>query len=167
MASYRIARRRDLAQASGAYRTKFRWMTCCIYCGMPATDQDHVFPVSIAAGLATHLTAVRRQLKQGLNTVPSCRECNTIAGNNPFVTIREKRAFIQGKLFHRLRKHLEMPEWTPRELAELSYSMRTFVLRGIREAERAHMRLNWPWTRGSYVGRQKTGSARRGRSRAA
>lgn len=144
-----VVRGQEHRAAEAAYTLKFRWLMRCVYCGMPADTRDHVFPVCRAVTLDLRRPGVRKALGQGLNTVPACRECNSVAGSHPFTSIRAKRDFIQEKLRKRLSADLLMPDWDEAEIAELSYSMRMHVRRGQRAQARASMRCNWPFIRTS------------------
>ena len=84
-----------------------------------------------------------------MNTVPACCECNSIASNNPFTSIRAKRDFIQDKLRKRLSAELLRPDWSEAEIAELSHAMSSHVRQGQRAQARAIMRCNWPLIRTS------------------
>ena len=54
----------------------------CQYCGAPATDCDHVYPLS--NGGTTTIT----------NLVAACGVCNSIAGLRVFTEFERKRAFV-------------------------------------------------------------------------
>lgn len=145
----RTTHNRFIQAAEIHYQMKFQWLTRCVYCGLPADTLDHVFPLALAANLDTARPGVRKALGQGLNRVPSCRQCNGIAGAKPFTSIRQKRWYIQDVLRKKLAADLHMPDWDKDELAELGHSMRVHVLQGIRARKRAAMRCNWPAIRSS------------------
>ena len=150
-----IIRRRDMRQVQSAYTRKFRWCRICIYCGMYATCLDHVFPLSRAAGLDLFRPSVRRELKQGLNLVPACRECNSLAGAKLFTSIRQKRDYIQKRLRRRKASVLNISDWEDDEMARMSHSMKSFIRLGLREREQTLFRLNWPWSREAFEIRQR------------
>jgi len=129
------------------YEQKFRWSVNCTYCGMPADTKDHVFPLSIAAMLDLTRAGVRKSLGQGLCCVPCCRECNSLAGREPFTSIQAKRDYIQAKLRKRLAMDLASQDWDPQELAEMGRTLRLTIMKGIRARLRAEMRCNWPHAR--------------------
>jgi hypothetical protein len=116
----------------------------CHYCGLIAETVDHVVPRAL-------LIAVRNSGEVGLiaaveerhrtMTVPSCRECNSLAGAVYDQTLEDRKRRVKGKLRQRLRKVLEMPDWTDRELMEVSPSLRNLVLAGIRDREIARRRI--------------------------
>lgn len=54
----------------------------CVYCGDPANSRDHVIPLSKGGNSLPE------------NIVPCCRLCNSLARDNAFPGIEEKRRFI-------------------------------------------------------------------------
>ena len=80
-------------------------LTECAYCGSPATDREHVVPKSF---------------RGNNDTVPSCRECNLLAGDNVFDSFGEKRDFIRQKVEYRYRELISAPVWTQGEIDELA-----------------------------------------------
>ena len=109
----------------------------CFYCGAPATTRDHVIPRSFAKRLEDFAIVYKRNVM-----VPACVECNSTAGNQVFITIREKRQFILGRYQIRYKKLLESPYWTKEELDELGPTLRSHVVRSSMEQDfiRARMR---------------------------
>ena len=110
------------------------YITPCIYCGMPADFIDHIPP--------RHM---RRQFIE-LNLsfwqereVPACRECNSVLGCRPLLTIGERRTYVKDKLRKRYAKYLRIPNWTQEELGEFGNDLRRMIQRnmlvrdGIRE----------------------------------
>jgi hypothetical protein len=78
--------------------------------------------------------------------VPSCSECNHLAGDKPFKSIREKRRYIQGRLRKRYRKQLINVIWDADELEEIGHSLQAYIVRGQRERARIELRLTWPYS---------------------
>lgn len=86
----------------------------CIYCGKPPEHWDHAFPFSeswrFEEGFVSWL-------------VPSCAECNLLAGAKMCETFGEKARYIHEKLLNRYRskefcEHLESRlDWRLNELA--------------------------------------------------
>ena len=136
-------RRYNEKQVKHYYTKKFKKFNKCVYCGEPATTQDHVFPLSRAVTLNLSHPRVRKELKQGLNMVPSCMECNRIASDRPFVWIREKRAFIQKQLKKKARK-LGLIIWDKDELEELGPTLRQHVARKQARLGGLELRTSWP-----------------------
>lgn len=137
-------RKYDLRRADFAYRTKFHWLKRCIYCGDPQQAWDHVLPLVVAARLNLFHPGVRRELKQGLNIVPACHECNALAGSNVFNLIRAKRRYIQEQLRKRYAKLLTIPVWERDSLLELEGRLRQKVRADLNRADRIWLRVHWP-----------------------
>lgn len=83
----------------------------CAYCGEPATDREHVVPRSLG----------------GTYTVPSCRECNLLAGRSLDASLACRRARIRKAFERKYRRVLRAPEWDRYELAELGRALRDAV----------------------------------------
>jgi len=65
----------------------------CVYCGAPATCEDHVLPKSIAYALSkTKWSADLLQI------VPACHNCNSTVGNKLFASFRDKQQYIRSRL---------------------------------------------------------------------
>ena len=95
-------------------------MPSCTYCDEPADTLDHVVPLSFSS--------VRRGGgggdANGFPRVPCCRECNTLLGNRPLLTVEERRAWLAGALKKRYRKLLGAPKV---DLSELGPSLRAMI----------------------------------------
>lgn len=142
----RASRKADLARSDHVYRRKFRWANHCIYCGQPANTQDHVLPISRAPDFDFMTLRMRWEFRQGLNKVPCCSECNTLANNKPFFYIREKRRYIQGLLKKRYKNTLHSVVWEKEELSELGKNLRSHVVRKQRDLALAELRCCFPAT---------------------
>lgn len=91
----------------------------CAYCGILAEDEDHVIPTSYVNKLSFFdMTA----LKDCLIIVPSCKECNNLAGNKVFNSFIEKREYIQNKIKNIYLDIIKFPEWEDEEINDLSGS---------------------------------------------
>lgn len=66
----------------------------CIYCGERAQEHDHVWPLSAAACGTSSLL------------VPSCKECNLLAGDSVFLRLSDRRDFVRTKLRARYQREL-------------------------------------------------------------
>lgn len=135
-------RKQDMTIADHLYRNKFRWSNRCVYCGNLANTLDHVLPVSVAARVNIKS---RRHMKQGLNRVPCCGECNRLANNEVFFSIREKRAYIQEKIRFKYRDILKVTIWEPEELDELGPTLRRQIKQAMRNRLQTEWRINWPY----------------------
>lgn len=101
-------------------------------------------PISIVARLEFWRSQVREQIKGGLWLIPSCHECNNLAGAIPFVSILEKRQFIKKRIKQKYRKYLKRVMWDDDELVELGKNLQSAVLRGLQSTARVELRLSWP-----------------------
>ncbi len=137
-------RQKDRKIAGFYYRRKFRGLRLCIYCGQKATTLDHVFPLKIAASLDLSKENVREHLKFGLRLVPSCRECNTLAGPQPFRSILEKRRYIQKRLRDKYLKMTRTIMWSRDEIDELGPNMRREVIKMLNNRHVLEQRICWP-----------------------
>lgn len=79
---------------------------CCIYCGEPSEQWEHVFPNSeswrLESGYISWL-------------MPSCKECNYIASVEVFRTVGERAIYVREKLRIRYIDRLGSP-WIKRRL---------------------------------------------------
>jgi hypothetical protein len=91
---------------------EFRDRCMCVYCGEPATDKEHVIP---------------RFWGGDRYTVPSCRECNQMAGPKLFGSLNERRAFIEGQVKRKYKRLVNSPEWDRDEIKSLDYTLRVAV----------------------------------------
>ena len=92
----------------------------CTYCGMNATDMDHVIPRSYAA-----LEGEDTRSKE--DCVPACMECNGLLSNNMVITIAGRAGYLVSRLADRHKKLLETPDWSNEDLEELEGRLRTHV----------------------------------------
>lgn len=84
----------------------------CAYCGEGATDVEHV---------------VARVHGEPTWTVPSCRECNGLAGAKLFYTFAEKRDYIHDRIRRKYRSVLKAGEFDREELAEMGPGLRRLL----------------------------------------
>ena len=137
-------RQRDLRETAGYYVRKFKFADWCVYCGMLKQCEDHVFPVSLAAGLSLGHWSVRSELFGGLYKVPCCNECNYIAGNKPFRSIIDKRHFIQKELRKKHHKKLATVQWSDDEKEDLGRIMYDVVNNMIDRRKLMEKRIFFP-----------------------
>ena len=112
----------------------------CIYCGDRATSQDHFTPLSFVAAVQSLGMSVSAKVKVLL---PSCLECNHLAGAKIFNSIHAKRCYIQKQLRRRYRKILQMPEWEGQDLTRLGPFLSRFVRDEIKKRAWLEERLAW------------------------
>src|SRR3990167_6379354 len=91
----------------------------CTYCGCPATDREHVTPLS-------WIKKYQELKDMGIDIdvpkeviVPSCQECNKLAYDRLFENVRTKKHYINAKIADKYRKLLDSPDWEDEELVEL------------------------------------------------
>ena len=90
----------------------------CHYCGMPADTRDHIIPIS--------WNRKRRKHEAG-ETVPCCRECNSLLGAKPLFSVQERAHEISECLMRRYRKELNAPVWSDEEMEQLEGDLRRSV----------------------------------------
>ena len=92
----------------------------CTYCGMNATDMDHVIPRSYSM-----LEGEDTRSKE--DCVPACRECNGLLSNLMVITIAERAGYLVSRLVDRHKKLLDSPDWSEEEFEELEGRLRKHV----------------------------------------
>ncbi len=85
----------------------------CFYCGEHAVQKEHVVP---------QVTLYPSGI------VPSCQECNLLAGAALHTNVLDKLMFIKDLRLKRYRKLLEMPEWSWDEIQDLGKNLRSLVV---------------------------------------
>jgi len=118
-------KRESLEEIKDLYRSLIpKDGTPCSYCGLLATDKEHVTPIS-------WIEKAKELKAMGFNVVvpkekivSSCRECNLIASARIFESFREKKLYIRWKLTKKYKKWLDREEWDDCELEELSGDFR-------------------------------------------
>lgn len=114
------------------------YLTPCIYCGIVCDSIDHIPPRSMRAQLSgVELAAIGQQ------EVPSCRECNSVLGGRPILTITERRAYIKAALHCRYKSYLRIPNWTEDELKEFGESLRGMIRRNMAVRDIVRQRIAW------------------------
>ena len=88
----------------------------CAYCGIPATDVEHVIPKSF---IQDRMLSTDKDYHKMI-LVHSCNECNILASNKVFKNFHEKRRFIREKVKDRYRDLLLAPDWSDKEINELT-----------------------------------------------
>ena len=127
------------------YKLKFRWYKYCVYCGQYANTIDHVLPITFAYSVNLASPGVRKELGQGLNKVPCCSECNTLASNTAFVSIVEKRRYIQKKLKTKYKRLLVFKPWDAEELSEVSQNLQDTITQSMHKRMLVESRVNYPF----------------------
>lgn len=113
-------------------------MPNCTYCGAWDGDQlDHVVPVSYNHNISrksTNKVSYR-------NTVPCCRECNSLLGARLYFTIPSRAAYLLGTYERRYKKLLSQPDWSDEEIEELGPSMRTSITQSMKDKKEVRRQL--------------------------
>jgi hypothetical protein len=109
----------------------------CVYCGDPASSEDHLLPLSYVGQLAP-ASLERPEIKRALVVVPACLACNTMLSCYVGFTVAQKRAELKRRLRRKYARLLGTTEWGADELTELGPSLRTWV-----EALDARARALW------------------------
>lgn len=112
-----------------------RWV--CHYCGCPADTLDHIPPLSRYHDALGTFEAFRPV------KVPSCSECNVLAGDELHVSFLERQAFVKAELRHKYARQLRVREWDEDELEEMSYQFRVSIAKdmGAKHFIRARLRF--------------------------
>lgn len=115
--------------------------SACVYCGELATDREHVVPYWFVEGLIS----ARKGEAEGLWTwvVPSCSECNSIAGPLLFVTPSQKRKHIREHLAAKYSSEIDGPAWSDEDYEDLGPGLRQFVQTSQARAEVLRARVAW------------------------
>ncbi len=107
----------------------------CTYCGSPCDTRDHVIPVS------REYTSRKNAKTNIRNTVPSCRECNTMLGSLLFLTIGDRASYLYTLYKGRFKKLLFMPDWSIEDLDGLKGRLKQSVRNSVKKKERAKERI--------------------------
>ena len=107
----------------------------CTYCGSPCDTRDHVIPVS------SEYISRKNAKTNTSNTVPSCRECNTMLGSLLFLTIGERASYLYTLYKTRFKKFLLMPDWSLEDLNELKGRLNQSVRNSLKKKERVKERI--------------------------
>ena len=75
--------------------------------------------------------------------VPSCVECNAIAGALVHLTLKERREYIQQHLCKKYKKLLAAPDWSDAEISSLRGRLRESVLCSQEAKRRVQLRIRY------------------------
>lgn len=94
----------------------------CCYCGVPASDFDHVVPWS------WNHTGKRKTKNRNKETcVGACSECNSLLSNYFLHSIKDRADYLSDRLALRYKDLLKMPVWSEEELDEMGYTQATYI----------------------------------------
>lgn len=110
----------------------------CVWCGEQAQSVDHMTPYSFIAAITGGGVLDVSRVWTWL--VPACLECNRAATDDVFLTPRHKRDAVRDRLGAR---HFIESSWTPDEIEELGYNLRTYVKARQEESIAAIRRLRF------------------------
>ena len=94
------------------YSKEMEFRGLCYYCGEVMSVYDHVPPKSTVEAELSMDSTLRPIL------IPSCNECNSLAGGASHKSVLERKEYIHSKLRKRYRKVLDL-EWEEYEIEEL------------------------------------------------
>lgn len=100
----------------------------CFYCGELATEDEHVVP---------------RRCQTETWIVRSCKECNSMAGGEPFASVVDKIVYIRDKRRKKYSRLLSIPEWTLEEIEEMGHNMRVAIKASMIAKEVVTSQLSW------------------------
>jgi len=115
----------------------------CYYCGLPASDVEHVIPKAALRAYAG-VDGLTEEMTRGRKlTVPACRECNSLLGATVQNTLAERKSYLKERLQAKYANLLAMPEWTEKELAEMGEAMRQSIKASMNQRVLTKERLRW------------------------
>lgn len=103
----------------------------CYYCGMNATQTDHVPPISHGGDFNLGFL------------IHSCSECNIILGDNRYETLNERSRTIKLYLQKKFKKTLKYPDWSDEEIEEMSGRLKEAIVNLERAKRIIKERINY------------------------
>lgn len=103
----------------------------CHYCGMESQVLDRV------------RCAVSATNERGEMLTPACMECRRLASGTRERAMIKRKAAVKKRLRAIYGERLNVPNWEPSELAELSPEMRGFIQRALDMRDAVKDRLAW------------------------
>lgn len=110
----------------------------CYYCGIPATDFDHVPPISMADALVT-TDALNASL---LVKVDACKDCNGYLGAKPLLTPEDRRREVRDHIATQIHKYRDV-DWSVAEIRQLGPNMKREVRGFVTWLKTMRARLAW------------------------
>lgn len=104
-------------------------LSSCAYCGFPREALDHVPAISLLEAID-----IKEYQKKGGKFLlyPSCRQCNGMLNNRPYVSYLDRLDFLEQKYLDRMDK---IEVWTPHEIEEMTGMMKAYVQGGQYKAQ--------------------------------
>jgi hypothetical protein len=117
-------------------------MPNCTYCGAwDGDNQDHIVPVSYNQNVSR--VGGRRKGVSYKNTVPCCKECNSLLSDRLYFSIPSRAAYLLGTYERRYKKLLSQPDWSNEEIEELGPSMRTSTIQSMKDKNEVRRQLEF------------------------
>lgn len=138
-------RKRALQRVGGFYKKHpLIRPDVCFYCGLShPPDIDHTPPLSWAYALGPSWFFDRNV---NLWLIPCCRECNSLLGDKPIHTAKDRKRFIAGRLEERYQEFLQHPKWTDDEIGELTGKLRKEMQKYMDDKRVMVRRIAWAFT---------------------
>ena len=121
--------------------------TVCAYCGEYASHKEHLVPYSWIRLLSS---SVGEEVTIWTWVLPSCAECNMLAGDLLFGSAYEKRRYIQGRL--KARHEFNSEPWKDEEIESLGFTLRQYVRAKQAASETVRQRATYSGPLPSTVG---------------
>lgn len=99
----------------------------CVYCGLVAATVDHIPPRTVRPSLI----ALGYQDLYPFIEVRACLECNSTLSDRPLWDVQSRKDHIKDRLKRKYKRYLELPDWSPDDLAEMGYKMRLHITQGL------------------------------------
>lgn len=116
----------------------------CYYCGKQATQIDHVIPKNMLRNFALSTEPITLEnIARRVLMVFSCGECNRLLSDTFTESLTEKKKLLKSRLKRRHKKLLEIPDWSPNEIEELGYNLRSYVQNSLDRLFLLKERLRW------------------------
>ena len=81
-------------------------------------------------------------LRNRKETVPACRECNSLLGRTYQPTLEERKRYLKSILEKRYQRFLEIPDWDD-DIADLGEQLKQYIKNGLEIKRVVQERLKW------------------------
>ena len=116
----------------------------CYYCGLPATDTEHVIQRTALRSLqSVGIDVLQEVTGQRKLLVRACRECNALLIGTFQFSLAERKTFVKMRLRQRYAKLLAMPSWSEEELDSIEKHLRSHIVNALREKKIVQERISW------------------------
>lgn len=142
---------RQIAARAGVSRSTVR---DALGDGQPATtnelrrDDGTPVPCNYCGAASVVIDKIRRGISASGDEiaelrVPSCAECKSLLSRDKTRLLSARKEIVKAKLRDLYSKELRCPDWTERQLAELSADFRAFVMQSVNRKAEVKDRLAW------------------------